>query len=164
MIVRLHFKQFHFHGRAFGDLRLLQEWRFLHGQLLGVRSSPWIILGGGGQSWRTDVGQVRQMKSRVIIFSFIVGLRGLCGTPFSLGLAVVGLCPVQSKIFLRAGGRVDIRGVRLCGKWFPCVLCGAFGGSGMIGASRISRDRKRNFFICFFLLSSLGLQGGWPLK
>ena len=132
--------------------------------MLGVRSSPWIILGGGGWSWQTDVGYVRRMKSRLIISSFIVGLRGLCGTPFSLGLVFARLCLVQSKIYMLAGGRVAVRGVRLFGKWSPCALCGAFGGSGTIGALRISRGRKRSFFICSFILFSLGLQGGWPLK
>jgi hypothetical protein len=38
---------FLFLGRAFGDLRLLLEWRFLLGRLFVVGFLPWIILGGG---------------------------------------------------------------------------------------------------------------------
>jgi hypothetical protein len=63
-----------------------------------------------------------------------------------------------------AGGRVDVREVRLFGKWFPCVLCGAFGGSAMIGALRTSQGHRRNLSICSILLFSLGLRGGWPLE
>jgi hypothetical protein len=42
---------FPFLGRAFGDQRLLREWRFLRGRLLGVRFSPWITLEGGEWWW-----------------------------------------------------------------------------------------------------------------
>jgi hypothetical protein len=38
---------FPFLGRAYGNLRLLQEWRFLRERLLVVRFLLWITLGGG---------------------------------------------------------------------------------------------------------------------
>jgi hypothetical protein len=38
-------------GRAFGDLKLPLEWRFLLGQLCGVRFLPWTTLGGGVWWW-----------------------------------------------------------------------------------------------------------------
>jgi hypothetical protein len=52
----------------------------------------------------------------------------------SPGLVFAGLCLAQSKIYMPAGGRVAVQGVQLFGKWFPCALCGASGGSVMIGA------------------------------
>ena len=103
------------------------------------------------------------MGSRLIIFSFIVGLRGLCGTLSFPGLVFAGSCLALSKTYTQAGGRVAVQGVRLFGKWFPFALCGAFGGSVMIGALRTSRDPMRNSYICS-LLFSLGLRGGWPHK
>jgi hypothetical protein len=72
---------------------------------------------------------------------------------------------------------VAVREVRLFGKWFLFALCNALGGSAtmigalrtsrlggsvMIGALRTSRGLMRNFSICSYLLSSLGLWGGWP--
>ena len=77
-------------------------------------------------------------------------------------LVFAGLCLAQSKIYMPAGGRVAIQGVRLFGKWFSYTLCGAFRGSIMIGALRTSRGRLRIFSNCSFLHFSLGLQGGWP--
>jgi hypothetical protein len=59
---------------------------------------------------------------------------------------------------------VAVRGVRLFGKWFPCALCDASGGSVMIGALRIRRGHMRSFSICSFLHFSLGLRGGWPCE
>ena len=79
-------------------------------------------------------------------------------------LVFVGLCLVLSKIYMPSGGWVAVRGVQLFGKWFPCALCGASGGSVIIGALRTSRGLMRSFSICFFLLFSLGLRGGWPYE
>jgi hypothetical protein len=104
------------------------------------------------------------MGSRLIIFDFIVGLRGLCGTLSSPGLVSAGSCLALSKTYMQAGGRVAVQGVRLFGKWFHFVLCGASGGSVMIGALRTNRDPIRNSSICSSLLFSLGLRGGWPHK
>jgi hypothetical protein len=78
----------------------------------------------------------------------------------SLGLAFAGLCLAQLKIYMPIGRRVADRGVRLFGKWFPCVLCGAFGGRVMIDVLRTSRGLLRSCSICSFVLSSLGLWGG----
>ena len=94
--------------------------------------------------------------------SFILGWQGLCGTLFSPDLVFAGLCLVQSKIYMLAGGRVAVQGVRLFGKWLPCALCGVSGGNIMIGALRTSLSRKRIFSICSLLLFSVGLRGGWP--
>jgi hypothetical protein len=80
--------------------------------------------------------------------------------PFSLDLAFAGLCLAQSKIYMLVGGQVAVRGVRLFGKWFPCVLCGAFGGNAMIGALRTSRGLLRSCSICSSVPYSLGLRGG----
>jgi hypothetical protein len=79
---------------------------------------------------------------------------------FSLGLAFARLCLAQSKIYMPVGGLVADRGVRLFGKWFPCVLYGAFGGNVMIGVLRTSRGLLRSCSICSFVPSSLGLRGG----
>ena len=38
-------------GKAYGGLRPLREWRFLHGRLLVVRFLCWTILGGGVWWW-----------------------------------------------------------------------------------------------------------------
>ena len=65
------------------------------------------------------------MVGLLIIFYFIVGLRGLCGMLSSPSLVFAGLCLAQSKIYMPAGGRVAVRRVRLFEKWFPCALCGA---------------------------------------
>jgi hypothetical protein len=91
-------------------------------------------------------------------------LQGLCGMLSSPSLGFAGLCLAQSKKKknMPAGRQVAIREVRLFGKWFLFALCSALGGSTMIGALRISRGLMRNFSICSYLLSSLGLWGGWP--
>ena len=93
---------------------------------------------------------MNRMESRLIISFFIVGLRGLCGILSSPGLVFAGLCLAQSKIYMLASGQVAIRGVRLFGKWFACALCGASGGSVMIGALRTSQGPMRNFSIVIF--------------
>ena len=77
----------------------------------------------------------------------------------SPGLVFAGLCLVLSKIYMLAGGWVAVRGVRLFEKWFPCALCGASGGSIMIGVLRTSLGLMRSFSICSFSLFSLGLRG-----
>ena len=104
------------------------------------------------------------MRSRLIIFFFIVGLRRLCGTLSSLGLVFAGSCLAQSKTYMQAGGQVAVQGVRLFGKWFYFALCGASGGSILIDALRKNRDPMKNSSICSSLLFSLGLRGGWPHK
>jgi hypothetical protein len=53
-------------------------------------------------------------------------------------LVFAGLCLALSKTSTPAGGQVAVQGVWLFGKWFPFALCGAFGGSVMIGALRAS--------------------------
>ena len=88
------------------------------------------------------------MGSRLIIFFFIVGLRGFCGTLSSPGLVFARLCLALSKSYTPASGRVAIRGMQLFEKLFPFALCGAFGGSVMIGTLRTSRGLMRNFSIC----------------
>jgi hypothetical protein len=42
---------FHSLGKVSRDPRLLLEWRFLFERRFGVRSLPWIILGGGVWWW-----------------------------------------------------------------------------------------------------------------
>jgi hypothetical protein len=79
---------------------------------------------------------------------------------FSLDLAFARLCLAQSKIYMPVGGQVADRGVRLFGKWFPCVLCGAFGGSVMIGVLRTSQGLLKSCSICSSVPYSLGLWGG----
>ena len=102
------------------------------------------------------------MGSRLIISYFIVGLLGLYGMLFSPDLGFVGLCLALLEIYMPAGGRVAVRGVRLFGKWFSYALCGVSGGSVMIGALRTSRGLRRNLFTCSSLRSIHGLRGGWP--
>jgi hypothetical protein len=80
----------------------------------------------------------------------------------SLGLAFVGLCLVQLRIYLLVGGRVVVLGALLCGKWCLFVLCGVFGESKMLDVSRILRDLVRSFSTFFFLSYSPGLRAGWP--
>jgi hypothetical protein len=82
----------------------------------------------------------------------------------SPGLVYARLCLALSKIYTPAGGWVAGRGVHLFRKWFLFALCGAFGGSVMIGALRASRGPMRNSSMCSYLLFSLGLRGGWPRK
>ena len=110
----------------------------------------------------TNVGSVSWMESRLIISNFIVGLLGLYGMLFSPDLGFVGLCLALLEIYMPAGGRVAVRGVRLFGKWFPYALCGVSGGSVMTGALRTSRGLKRNLVTCSSLSSIHGLRGGWP--
>ena len=65
---------------------------------------------------------------------------------------------------MQAGGREAVQGVRWFGKWFLVALCGAYGGSVMIDVLKTKRDPMRNSSICFSVLFSLGLRGGWPHK
>ena len=80
----------------------------------------------------------------------------------SPSLVFAGLCLALSKSYMLVGGRVAVRGVQLFGKWFLFALCGAFGGSVMIGTLRTSRGLMRIFYIGSSLHFSLGLRGGWP--
>jgi hypothetical protein len=48
------------------------------------------------------------------------------------------------------------------GKWSPHVLCGVFGASKTIDASRTPRDLLRNSSTFFFSPFSPGQQVGWP--
>jgi hypothetical protein len=102
------------------------------------------------------------MGSRLIIFSYIVGQRELCGMPSLPGLVFVGLCLVRSRSFWRVGGHVVDLEARLCGKWSLLVLCGVFGMSETINASRILRGLLRNSSTFFSLLFSPGQRVGWP--
>jgi hypothetical protein len=61
-----------------------------------------------------------------------------------------------------AGGRVVARGMQWCGRWFPYILCGVFGGNVMLDALKICRGLLRNFIIIFFLLFTLGQSVGLP--
>jgi hypothetical protein len=78
----------------------------------------------------------------------------------SPGLVYAGLCLALSRNYTPAGGRVAVRGVQLFGKWFLFVLCGVFGGSVMIDASRTCRGLMRSCSIFYFLLYSFGLRVG----
>jgi hypothetical protein len=74
---------------------------------------------------------------------------------FLAGLGCVGLCLTRLRSYSPAGGRVVARGVRWLGRWFPCVLCGVFGGNVMLDALKTCRDLLRIFSIIFFLLFTL---------
>jgi hypothetical protein len=90
------------------------------------------------------------MGSRLIIFFSIVGQREPCGMPSSFGSVSVGSCLARLRSYWPAGGRVVTLKASLFGKWSPYVLCGVFGASETIDASRTPRDLLRNSFIFFF--------------
>jgi hypothetical protein len=102
------------------------------------------------------------MGSRLIIFFSTVGQQEPCGMPSSIGSAFVGLCRARLRSYWLAGGRVVALEALLFGKWSPYVLCGVFGVSETIDASRTPRDLLRNSSTFFFSPSSPRQWVGWP--
>jgi hypothetical protein len=85
-----------------------------------------------------------------------------CGMPSSFGSVSIGSCLARLRSYWPAGGRVVALEALLFGKWFPYVLCGVFGASETIDASRTPRDLLRNSSTFFFSPFSPGQQVGWP--